>query len=143
MKFPSLLPLFTLLLLIASCQQEKKHPEFVVKEVEKPVLGRPEWIPGQKTEPKVVLTGIARGEQIYQSTCIQCHNKDPNIAGAIGPRMVDAPLEVMTSKVMTGKYPDPLPPGFVPKRKTRAMRPLPQFEAEIPLIYEYVQSVKK
>ena len=143
MKFSSLLPLLAFLLLAISCQQEKKHPEFIVKEVEKPVLGTPEWMPGQKKEPEVILTGVARGEQIYQSTCIQCHNKDPNIDGPIGPRMVDAPLEVMTSKVMTGKYPESLPPGFVPKRKTRAMRALPQFEAEIPLIHQYVQSVKK
>ena len=143
MKFPSLLPFLALLLLTASCQKEKKHAEFVIKEVEKPVLGRPEWTPGQNKEPAVVLTEIARGEQIYQTTCIQCHNKDPNIDGPIGPRMVDAPLVVMHSKVMTGKYPEPLPAGFVPKRKTRAMRPLPQFEAEIPLIHEYVQSVKK
>lgn len=143
MKFLSFLPLLVLVVLVTACQKEKKHQEFVIKEVEKPVLGRPEWMPGQNKEPEVVLTGIARGEQIYQGTCIQCHNKDPNIDGPIGPRMVDAPLDVMYSKVMTGKYPDPLPPGFVPKRKTRAMRPLPQFEKEIPLIHEYVQSVKK
>lgn len=86
---------------------------------------------------------IAKGKRIYLSVCIQCHNKDPNLKGSIGPEIVDAPLEIMTAKVMTGKYPEKLPPGFVPKRKTRAMRPLPQYKNDIPAIHAYVQSVKK
>lgn len=86
---------------------------------------------------------IDKGKRIWLTTCIQCHNRDPNIKGSIGPETVDAPLEIMTAKVMTGKYPDVLPAGFVPKRKTKAMRPLPQFKNDIPSIHAYVQSVKK
>lgn len=86
---------------------------------------------------------IDRGRRIYMSTCIQCHNRDPNLKGPIGPEVVDAPLDVFKVKVMTGKYPEKLPAGFVPKRKTRAMRALPQFEKDIPSIHAYVQSVKK
>lgn len=129
------------LLIFTGCQKghhEEKEP--VWKEVVKPTLGVKEV----KVEgPKEELTGIEKGKKIWLTTCTQCHNKDPNIKGNIGPETVDAPLEVMTAKVMTGLYPDPLPPGFVPKRKTRAMRKLPQFEKDIPLIWEYVQSVKK
>lgn len=86
---------------------------------------------------------INRGRQLYLSNCISCHNKDPNLKGPIGPEMIDAPLEVMTSKVMTGAYPAKLPLGFVPKRKSKLMRKIPKLEKEIPLIYEYVQSVRK
>jgi mono/diheme cytochrome c family protein len=86
---------------------------------------------------------IEKGRRLYLANCLQCHNRDPNIKGSIGPEMIDAPLEVMVSKVMTGKYPDPLPPGFVPKRKTRAMRPIPKLKEDIPAIWAYVQSVKK
>ena len=86
---------------------------------------------------------IEKGKRIWLTTCTQCHNRDPNIKGSIGPETVDAPIEVMTSKVMTGKYPEPLPAGFVPKRKTKAMRPLPQFKNDIASIHAYVQSVKK
>ena len=86
---------------------------------------------------------INKGRRLYLSNCIQCHNRDPNLKGSIGPEMIDAPLEVMTSKVMTGKYPEKLPPGFVPKRKTRAMRPIPKLKNDIPAIWHYVQSVKK
>jgi len=86
---------------------------------------------------------LDKGKRIWLTTCIQCHNRDPNIKGSIGPEVVDAPLEVMTAKVMTGKYPEVLPAGFVPKRKTKAMRALPQFKNDIPSIHAYVQSVKK
>ncbi|WP_408095707.1 hypothetical protein ACJVC5_11740 [Peredibacter sp. HCB2-198] len=86
---------------------------------------------------------INKGKRIWLSTCIQCHNRDPNMKGSIGPEVVDAPMEVMLAKVKTGKYPEKLPAGFVPKRKTKAMRPLPQHEKDVPSIFAYVQSVKK
>jgi len=86
---------------------------------------------------------LDKGKRIWLTTCVQCHNRDPNVKGSIGPEVVDAPLEVMTAKVMTGKYPEVLPAGFVPKRRTKAMRPLPQFKNDIPSIHAYVQSVKK
>lgn len=86
---------------------------------------------------------INKGKRLYFSNCTSCHNKDPNIKGPIGPEMVDAPLEVMTSKVMTGQYPVKLPAGFVPKRKTKLMRKLVHLQKDIPSIYAWVQSVKK
>ena len=117
-------------------------PKVVVKQVASAVVGTAvaaEVAP--KVDPQVAL--IERGRKLYVSNCISCHNRDPNIAGAIGPIMVDAPLVVMTSKVMTGKYPDALPAGFVPKRTTKQMRPLKKLEADIPAIHAWVQSVKK
>lgn len=86
---------------------------------------------------------IDKGKRLYLSNCIQCHNRDPNLKGSIGPEMVDAPLSVMTSKIMTGAYPAVLPVGFVPKRKSRAMRKIPKLEKDIPTIFAYVQSLKK
>ncbi len=86
---------------------------------------------------------IEKGRKLYVANCLRCHNKDPNIKGSIGPEVVDAPYDVMYSKVMTGKYPDPLPKGFIPKRKSRAMQPLPRLKNDIPAIWAYVQSLKK
>lgn len=88
-------------------------------------------------------TELDKGRRVYLSVCIQCHNKDPNIKGSIGPELVDAPLEVMTVKVKTGRYPEVLPKGFVPKRKTKIMRPLPRNEKDVPAIYAWIQSVSK
>lgn len=86
---------------------------------------------------------IAKGKEIYLSTCIKCHNKDPNVKGAIGPEVTDAPLEIMQAKVATGRYPDVLPEGFVPKRKTKQMIKQPQVLADVPSIHAYVMSLKK
>ena len=86
---------------------------------------------------------LDRGKRIWTTSCIQCHNKDPNVKGPIGPEVVDAPYEVMYAKVMTGRYPEKLPAGYKPKRTTKAMRKLPQLEKDIPSIYAWVQSVKK
>lgn len=86
---------------------------------------------------------LDKGKRLYLSNCIQCHNKDPNLKGSIGPEMVDAPLSVMTSKIMTGAYPAVLPPEFIPKRKSKAMKKITKLEKDIPAIFAFVQSVKK
>lgn len=86
---------------------------------------------------------LEKGKRLYLSNCIQCHNKDPNMKGSLGPEMIDAPLSIMTAKVMTGVYPAVLPAGFVPKRKTKAMRKITKLEKDIPAIFAWVQSVKK
>ncbi|HXH32133.1 MAG TPA: hypothetical protein VNJ01_15115 [Bacteriovoracaceae bacterium] len=84
-----------------------------------------------------------KGRRLYLANCISCHHKDPSLKGPIGPEMVDAPIEVMSSKVLTGLYPNPLPAGFVPKRKTKLMRKIPKLQNDIPAIYAWVQSMKK
>jgi mono/diheme cytochrome c family protein len=85
---------------------------------------------------------IEQGRRLYISNCISCHNKDPNLKGALGPEMVDAPLEVMTSKIMTGVYPEKLPEGYIPKRKTKIMKAIPKLKEDIPAIYAWVHSMK-
>ena len=86
---------------------------------------------------------LARGAKVYKANCVRCHNADPNLKGNLGPEQIDAPFQVVVSKVMTGKYPDPLPAGFKPKRKTRAMTPLKNLQKDIPYIHAWIQSVKK
>lgn len=86
---------------------------------------------------------LDKGKRLYLSNCIQCHNRDPNLKGSIGPEIIDAPLSVMMSKIMTGTYPAVLPAGFTPKRKSKAMRKIPKLEKDIPAIYDWVLSVKK
>ena len=91
----------------------------------------------------VDASALARGAKVYKANCVRCHNADPNLKGNLGPEQVDAPFEVVVSKIMTGKYPDPLPKGFVPKRKTKVMASLKSLKADIPYIYAWIQSVKK
>jgi mono/diheme cytochrome c family protein len=88
-------------------------------------------------------TELDRGRRAYMAVCIQCHNKDPNLKGSMGPELIDAPLSLMQYKVKTGRYPDVMPTGFSTKRKTKLMRPLPKSEKDVPAIYAWIQSVSK
>lgn len=139
------LSLLSSIVFLTACQKEAHVQKPMVIEVTKPLLEpEPDFTkPAKVAAAPTNETPLEKGKRIWTTVCIQCHNKDPNVKGAIGPETVDAPLEVMQSKVLTGKYPDPLPAGFVPKRKTSAMRPLPQHADDVPAIWEYVQSVKK
>ncbi len=121
-----------------------KKVEVEVVKTEAPAVV--EAAPEAKTAEVVVEAGpvdLEKGKAIYLSTCIKCHNKDPNVKGPIGPELVDAPLELMHHKVITGRYPDVLPEGFVPKRKTKQMTKFPQLGKDVPSIHAYVQSLKK
>lgn len=122
-----------------------KLPDPVAEVKEEPKAEAPAAATEAHTPETVVdpATLIAKGKEVYTANCLTCHNKDPNVKGAIGPELVDAPLEVMVVKVKTGRYPEVLPEGFVPKRKTKQMRKFPQLEADVPAIHAYIQSLKK
>ena len=123
---------------------EKSVPKPVVVEA---TVEKVEEAPVAEAAPEkaevVAVVDIDKGHKIYLSQCIACHNKDPNVKGAIGPELVDAPVDLMKIKVVTGRYPEVLPDGFVPKRKTKLMKKFPQLEADVPSIYAWIQSVKK
>jgi mono/diheme cytochrome c family protein len=120
-----------------------KKVEVEVVATEAPAAeAKPEAIPAEVVV-EAHPVDMEKGKAIYLSTCIKCHNKDPNVKGPIGPELVDAPLELMQHKVVTGRYPEVLPEGFVPKRKTKQMTKFPQLEKDVPSIHAYVQSLKK
>ena len=92
--------------------------------------------------PEVTPALVAQGKVIYESNCISCHNKNPSEKGSIGPAQAETPWEVVKVKVVTGRYPEALPPGYVPQRTTKAMRAFPKLEGELPAIWAYLQSFK-
>ena len=96
-----------------------------------------------KVEVEDAPIDVENGRALYSTHCIACHNKDPNVKGAIGPELIDAPVDLMKVKVVTGRYPDVLPEGFVPKRKTKQMKKFPQLEKDVASIHAWIQSVKK
>jgi len=67
--------------------------------------------------------------------CIACHNMNPKLSGGTGPANWGPSLELVTQKVIYGKYPT----GYRPKRKTKAM---PTFEDDleddIPAIHAFL-----
>lgn len=92
--------------------------------------------------PEVTPELIAKGKTIYVANCLQCHNKDPREKGSIGPAQADTPWEVVKHKVVTGRYPEALPPGYTPQRTTKAMRAFPKLEGDLPAIWAYLKSFK-
>lgn len=70
---------------------------------------------------------VARGKQAYLGTCIACHNMNPALDGAIGPAVKGASRELIEAKILRGEY----PPGYKPKRTTKAMPPQPALAASI------------
>lgn len=85
---------------------------------------------------------VAHGKVLYESNCISCHNKNPSEKGSIGPAQAGTPWEVLKVKVVTGRYPEALPPGYVPQRTTKAMRAFPKLENDLPALWAYIQSFK-
>ncbi len=92
--------------------------------------------------PEVTPELVAHGKLIYEANCISCHNKNPNEKGSIGPAQAGTPWEVVKVKVVTGRYPEALPPGYVPQRTTKAMRAFPKLEGELPAIWAYLKSFR-
>jgi mono/diheme cytochrome c family protein len=64
---------------------------------------------------------IERGRRVYMANCIVCHNPDPTKAGSAGPEVAGVSRELLEARVVHGTY----PPGYTPKRRTKAMVPLP------------------
>jgi mono/diheme cytochrome c family protein len=77
----------------------------------------------------------ARGEQVYRTACIACHALDPTQPGAVGPALAGSSLELLRAKVLRNEY----PPGYTPKRETRAMVPLPHVEPDLPAVAAYLE----
>jgi mono/diheme cytochrome c family protein len=63
----------------------------------------------------------ARGRTVYENVCTACHHRDPRQAGALGPELAGASLELVEAKVLRNEY----PPGYTPKRPGATM---PKYE---------------
>ena len=79
-----------------------------------------------------------RGARVYAANCIACHNPDPTQDGVLGPAVAGSSLELLEARVLRGEY----PPGYTPKRDTKAMIPLPHLAPDIPALTAYLDSVK-
>jgi len=78
---------------------------------------------------------VAQGRQVYRANCTACHAADPGRPGALGPAVAGASRALLEAKVLRGTYPE----GYLPKRGTRAMMPLPFLEARIPELAAYLE----
>jgi mono/diheme cytochrome c family protein len=81
---------------------------------------------------------VKRGKVVYQTNCTACHSRDPSQAGPIGPAVTGSSLELLTAKVLRNEY----PPGYTPKRDTKAMVPLVHLKPELPAIAAYLGTTR-
>ena len=80
---------------------------------------------------------IAGGRSVYNANCIACHAMDPKADGALGPAVAGASLELLEARVVRGDY----PAGYVPKRPSKVMVPLPHLEPRLPELAAYLGSL--
>jgi cytochrome c2 len=85
------------------------------------------------------LSAVERGEVVYRTNCISCHNRDPNVAGPLGPAIAGSPRSLIETRVLHGTY----PPGYVPQRKSHTMRALPWLDGHVDDLTEYLADAAK
>ena len=93
---------------------------------------------GKKESSSNQSGGYYRGEKIYKTVCISCHNRDPRKVGALAPDIAGSELEVIRSMIMTGKPPK----GISKKWPDHTMAPLPNLKDKVPDLYEYLKAFK-
>ncbi len=80
------------------------------------------------------LSPVDRGEVVYRTNCISCHNRDPNVAGPLGPAIAGSPRSLIEARVLHGTY----PPGYAPQRKSHTMRALPWLDGHVDDLTAYL-----
>ena len=117
---------FVLLLmaLVSNCENKSlKHEE---AEVDK-----------NNQKNSVALTNdIEKGRMVYFANCVSCHNNNPKKPGSIGPVVYGVPIDVLTHKIVSGKYPE----NYRPKRTSKIMPLMPHLNSEISNLYAFINS---
>ena len=90
------------------------------------------------SEPVYATDSFKKGETIYKTLCISCHNVDPRKDGILAPNIAGANYELIKSMIMTGKHPI----GVEPKWPDAKMAALPHLKEHIPDLHEYLKTFK-
>ena len=93
----------------------------------------------QSEPPDAQAALVKRGEQVYSINCTACHSPLPTQAGPVGPPVAGSTLTLLEAKVLRNEY----PPGYTPKRDTKAMVPLAHLEPELPALAAYLATSAK
>ena len=119
---------FTLLLimLISSCEKKSIKQEEVESE------------PDQKKLNYTIAstTDIEKGRMAYFANCVSCHNNNPKKPGSIGPEVYGASIDVLTQKIVFGKYPE----NYSPKKTSKIMPLMPHLKKEISNLHAFINS---
>ena len=117
---------FALLLIMLVSNCEKKNIEQEEAEADK-----------KKFNNTVALTtAIEKGRMVYFANCVSCHNNNPKKPGSIGPEVYGVSIDVLTNKIVSGKYPE----NYRPKRKSKIMQSMPHLNKEISNLHAFINS---
>ena len=113
-----------LMALVSNC--EKKNLKQEEAEVDK-----------NNQKNSVALTNdIEKGRTVYFANCVSCHNNNPKKPGSIGPVVYGVPIDVLTQKIVSGKYSE----NYRPKRTSKIMPLMLHLNSEISNLYAFINS---
>ena len=117
---------FALLLIMLVSNCEKKNIEQEEGEADQ-----------KKLHNTVTLTtDIEKGRIVYFANCVSCHNNNPKKPGSIGPEVYGVAIDVLTQKIVSGKYPG----NYRPKRPSKIMPSMPHLNTEISNLHAFINS---
>ena len=119
---------FTLLLimLFSSCEKKSIKQEEAESELDQKKLNN----------TIALTTDIEKGRMVYFANCVSCHNNNPKKPGSIGPEVYGASIDVLTQKIVFGKYPE----NYIPKRTSKIMPLMPNLNKEISNLHAFINS---
>ena len=83
-----------------------------------------------------LTTDIEKGRMVYFANCVSCHNNNPKKPGSIGPEVYGVSIDVLTNKIVSGKYPE----HYRPKRPSKIMPTMPHLNKEISNLHAFINS---
>ena len=89
-----------------------------------------------KHEIKVYYEDTDAAGIVYYANCVSCHNNNPKKPGSIGPEVYGVSIDVLTQKIVSGKYPE----NYRPKRTSKIMPLMPHLNSEISNLYVFINS---
>ena len=113
-----------MIMLISNC--EKKNIEKENAKADKKIL----------TNTVALTTDIEKGRMVYFANCVSCHNNNPKKPGSIGPEVYGVTIDVLTQKIVYGKYPE----NYRPKRPSKIMPSMPHLNKEISNLHAFINS---
>tara|TARA_B100002049_G_scaffold165520_1_gene124203 strand:+ start:150 stop:575 length:426 start_codon:yes stop_codon:yes gene_type:complete len=117
---------FALLLIMLVSNCEKKSIEQEEAEADQKKLNN----------TVALTTDIEKGRMVYFANCVSCHNNNPKKPGSIGPEVYGASIDVLTQKIVFGKYPE----NYRPKRTSKIMPLMPHLNKEISNLHAFINS---
>ena len=115
-----------LIMLISSCEKKSIKQDESESEQDQKKLNK----------TIALTTDIEKGRMVYFANCVSCHNNNPKKPGSIGPEVYGASIDVLTQKIVFGKYPE----NYRPKRTSKIMPLMPHMNKEISNIHAFINS---